>query len=66
MSIGLISENKIREQLRKELNKDIKKFLDNGGKITRCGFDDHEGFEPIFGRFTPSKTSYKWLPKEEK
>lgn len=66
MSIGLISENKIREKLRKELNEDIKKFLDNGGEITRCGFDDHEGFEPIFGKFTPSKTGYKRLPKEEK
>lgn len=65
MSIGLISENKIREKLRKELNEDIKKFLDNGGKITRCGFDE-KNFEPIFGRFTPSKTCYKWLPKEEK
>lgn len=65
MSIGLISENKIREQLRKELNKDIKKFLDNGGKITHCGSDERN-FEPIFGRFTPSKTSSEWLPKEEK
>jgi len=40
MSIGLISENKIREKLRKELEKDIKKFLDSGGKITRCKLDE--------------------------
>jgi hypothetical protein len=40
MSIGLISENKIREKLRKEINKDIKKFLDNGGEITRCELDE--------------------------
>ena len=66
MSIGLISENKIREQLRKELNEDIKKFLDNGGKITHCNSSDHEGFQPVFGKFTVSKTSSEWLPKEEK
>lgn len=35
MSIGLISENKIREKLRKELEKDIKKFLENGGEIQK-------------------------------
>lgn len=40
MSIGLISENKIREALRKELEADIKKFLDNGGEITRCELDE--------------------------
>lgn len=66
MSIGLISENKIREQLRKELNEDIKKFLDNGGKITRCNSDECQSFQPVFGKFTLPKTSSEWLPKEEK
>lgn len=39
MSIGLISENKIREALRKEIESDIKKFLDNGGQINNCDSD---------------------------
>ena len=47
MSIGLISENEIREKLRREIEKDIKKFLDNGGEITKvhttnARFWDHE------------------------
>jgi hypothetical protein len=47
MSIGLISENKIREKLRKELNEDIKKFLDNGGEIKRYDLDERN-FEPDY------------------
>lgn len=40
MSIGLISENEIREKLRKEIEEDIKKFLDNGGVIQKLTTHD--------------------------
>lgn len=33
MTIGLISENEIRQKLRDEIAADIKKFLDSGGVI---------------------------------
>jgi len=35
MSIGLISENKIREKLRKQIEEDMEKFLANGGVIEK-------------------------------
>lgn len=40
MSIGLISENKIREKLRKEIEEHVKKFLDNGGEIQKYSTRD--------------------------
>lgn len=47
MSIGLISENKIRETLRKEIEEHVAEFLKNGGEITKvhttdARFWDHE------------------------
>ena len=40
MSIGLISENKIREQLRKEIEEHVKEFLANGGVIEKLTTHD--------------------------
>ena len=33
MSIGLLSERQLRDQLRKELDQHIQDYLDKGGKI---------------------------------
>lgn len=54
MSIGLISENKIRQKLRNELQDDIKKFLDQGGKITQYDSDKRE-FKPVYKSFSVVK-----------
>lgn len=40
MSIGLISENEIRQKIRKELEEDIKRFLDGGGTVQKI--DTHD------------------------
>lgn len=58
MSIGLISENKIRQKLRDELEDDIKKFLDKGGKITQYDADKRE-FKPAYEKFTVIKQDKK-------
>lgn len=54
MSIGLISENKIRKKLRNELQNDIKKFLDKGGKVKQYDSDKRE-FKPAYKKFTVVK-----------
>lgn len=59
MSIGLISENKIRQKLRNELEDDIKKFLDKGGKITQYDSDKREFKPAFFRKFTIIKQDKK-------
>lgn len=40
MSIGLLSERQLRDQLRKELDQHIQDYLDKGGKIEVHGTQD--------------------------
>ena len=54
MSIGLISENKIRQKLRNELQNDIKKFLDEGGEVKQYSSYERQ-FKPAYAKFTVVK-----------
>ncbi len=54
MSIGLISENKIRKKMRDELQDDVKKFLAKGGEVKQYNSNERQ-FKPAYAKFTVVK-----------